>query len=122
MGMHVGLSCAIRKALRRSRTVEMGRIICLSMSLEVAFRLGYWAYTTSKVTMEAMVKILANKLKGTGITVNYMASKTIATELFYDGNTEEIINRVTNDCPHGRLGLSKDIMPVVGFLAGDTSK
>ncbi|KAH0662947.1 hypothetical protein KY290_030234 [Solanum tuberosum] len=99
-----------------------GRIICLSTSLAAAFRPGYGAYIASKAAVEAMVKILAKELKGTGITVNSVAPGPIATELFYEGKTEAMIKRVIDDCPHGRLGLPEDIAPVVGFLAGDASE
>ncbi|KAM3374684.1 NADPH-dependent aldehyde reductase-like protein, chloroplastic [Capsicum galapagoense] len=99
-----------------------GRIICLSTSLAAAFRPGYGAYIASKAAVEAMVKILAKELKGTGITANCVAPGPIATELFYEGKTEEMINRVIGDCPHGRLGVPEDIAPVVGFLAGDASE
>uniref|UniRef100_A0A0V0HIQ8 Putative short-chain type dehydrogenase/reductase-like n=1 Tax=Solanum chacoense TaxID=4108 RepID=A0A0V0HIQ8_SOLCH len=99
-----------------------GRIICLSTSLAAAFRPGYGAYIASKAAVEAIVKILAKELKGTGITVNSVAPGPIATELFYEGKTEAMIKRVIDDCPHGRLGLPEDIAPVVGFLAGDASE
>ncbi|KAH0666714.1 hypothetical protein KY285_027920 [Solanum tuberosum] len=99
-----------------------GKIICLSTSLAAAFRPGYGAYIASKAAVEAMVKILAKELKGTGITVNSVAPGPIATELFYEGKTEAMIKRVIDDCPHGRLGLPEDIAPVVGFLAGDASE
>ncbi|KAL3335564.1 hypothetical protein AABB24_031674 [Solanum stoloniferum] len=99
-----------------------GRIVCLSTSLAAAFRPGYGAYIASKAAVEAMVKILAKELKGTGITVNSVAPGPIATELFYEGKTEAMIKRVIDDCPHGRLGLPEDIAPVVGFLAGDASE
>lgn len=99
-----------------------GRIICLTTSLAAAFRPGYGAYTASKAAVEAMVKILAKELKGTGITANCVAPGPIATEMFYEGKTEEMINKVINECPHGRLGQTQDVTPVVGFLAGDASE
>lgn len=99
-----------------------GRIICLTTSLAAAFRPGYGAYTASKAAVEAMVKILAKELKGTGITANCVAPGPIATEMFYDGKTEEMIKRVIDECPHGRLGQTEDVAPVVGFLAADASE
>ncbi|KAJ8563248.1 hypothetical protein K7X08_031700 [Anisodus acutangulus] len=99
-----------------------GRIICLSTSLAAAFRPGYGAYTASKAAVEAMVKIMAKELKGTGITANCVAPGPIATDMFYEGKTEEMINKTINECPHGRLGQTEDVAPVVGFLAGDASE
>ncbi|KAJ8533012.1 hypothetical protein K7X08_015901 [Anisodus acutangulus] len=33
-----------------------------------------------------------------------------------------MINKAINECPHGRLGQTEDVAPVVGFLAGDASE
>ncbi|OIT20419.1 PREDICTED: short-chain type dehydrogenase/reductase-like [Nicotiana attenuata] len=99
-----------------------GRIICLTTSLAAGFRPGYGAYTASKAAVEAIVKILAKELKGTGITANCVAPGAIATDMFYDGKTKEMIKRAIDECPHGRLGQTEDVAPVVGFLAGDSSE
>lgn len=117
-----GAFVCCKEGAKRIKHGGGGRIICLSTSLAAAFRPGYGAYIASKAAVEAMVKILAKELKGTGITVNCVAPGPIATELFYEGKTEAMIKRVIDDCPHGRLGLPEDIAPVVGFLAGDTSE
>ncbi|KAM3374473.1 NADPH-dependent aldehyde reductase-like protein, chloroplastic [Capsicum galapagoense] len=99
-----------------------GRIICLTTSVAAAFKPGFGAYAASKAAVEAMVKILAKELKGTGITANCVAPGPIATDMFYDGKTEEMINKAINECPHGRLGVPEDVAPVVGFLACDASE
>lgn len=82
-------------------------------------RPGYGAYTASKAAVEAMIKILAKELKGTGITANCVAPGPIATEMFFAGKTEEMVKRVVEECPLGRLGQTEDVAPVVGFLASD---
>ncbi|KAH7571736.1 hypothetical protein JRO89_XS04G0127400 [Xanthoceras sorbifolium] len=69
-----------------------------------------------------MVKILAKELKGTGITANCVAPGPIATDMFLDGKTEEMVKKVIDECPHGRLGQTEDVAPVVGFLATDASE
>lgn len=80
---------------------------------------GYAAYAASKAATETMAKTLAKELKGTGITVNCVAPGPVATEMFFAGKTEEMINRVVDACPLGRLGEPKDVSKVVGFLARD---
>ena len=60
-----------------------------------------------------MTKILAKELKGTG---------PIVIEMFFAGRNEEYVKRLINDCPLGRLGETKDVALVVGFLATDASK
>ncbi|KAL0346324.1 UNVERIFIED_CONTAM: NADPH-dependent aldehyde reductase-like protein, chloroplastic [Sesamum radiatum] len=96
-----------------------GRIICLTTSLVAALKPGHGAYTASKAAVEAMVKILAKELKGTGITANAVAPGPVATEMFYAGKTEEMVKMVVEQCPLGRLGETDDVAPVVGFLASD---
>ncbi|XP_009614272.1 NADPH-dependent aldehyde reductase-like protein, chloroplastic [Nicotiana tomentosiformis] len=100
-----------------------GRIICLTSSAAASFRPGNGAYTASKAAEEAMVKILAKELKGTGITANCVAPGPIASDMFFDGKTEEMVKKkVIDECPQGRLGQLEDVAPVVGFLAGDASE
>ncbi|XP_019162970.1 PREDICTED: short-chain type dehydrogenase/reductase-like isoform X2 [Ipomoea nil] len=96
-----------------------GRIICLTSSTAVALRPGFGAYAASKAAVEAMVKVLAKELKGTGITANCVAPGPVATEMFFEGKSEEVIQRVIDENPMGRLGTTEDIAPVVAFLAGD---
>nr|GLL24443.1 short-chain type dehydrogenase/reductase-like isoform X2 [Ipomoea trifida] len=66
-----------------------------------------------------MVKILAKELKGTGITANCVAPGPVATEMFFEGKSEEVIQKVIDESPLCRLGTTEDIAPVVAFLAGD---
>jgi NAD(P)-dependent dehydrogenase (short-subunit alcohol dehydrogenase family) len=42
--------------------------------------------------------------------------------MFLTGTSEELIKRVIEECPHGRLGETKDVAPLVGFLASDASE
>ncbi|KAL5767941.1 hypothetical protein ACOSQ2_014724 [Xanthoceras sorbifolium] len=108
------LSC--KEAANRLKHGGGGRIIMLSSSLVGALKPGYGAYTASKAA------ILAKELKGTGITANCVAPGPIATDMFLDGKTEEMVKKVIDECPHGRLGQTEDVAPVVGFLATDASE
>ncbi|KAL0428651.1 UNVERIFIED_CONTAM: NADPH-dependent aldehyde reductase-like protein, chloroplastic [Sesamum latifolium] len=99
-----------------------GRIICLTTSLVASLKPGYGAYTASKAAVEAMVKILAKELKGTGITANAVAPGPVATEMFYAGKTEEMVKKAVEESPLGRLGETDDVTPVVGFLASDAGE
>ncbi|XP_049377360.1 NADPH-dependent aldehyde reductase-like protein, chloroplastic [Solanum stenotomum] len=114
--------CCKEAANRMIKRRGGGRIICVTSSASASFRAGNGAYTASKAAVEAMVKILAKELKGTGITANCVAPGPIATDMFFNGATEEKVKKVIDECPHGRLGQSEDVAPVVGFLAGDASE
>ncbi|KAM7524650.1 hypothetical protein LguiA_014552 [Lonicera macranthoides] len=117
-----GTFLCCREAANRLRRGGGGRIICLTSSMVAALRPGYGAYAASKAAVEAMVKIMAKELKGTGITVNCVAPGPIATEMFFAGKTEEVVQRVVDESPLCRLGQTEDVAPVVGFLASDAGE
>ena len=112
--------CA-KEAANRLKRGGGGRIILLSSSVVAALKPGFGAYAASKAAIEAMIKILAKELKGTGITANCVAPGPIATEMFFT-RSEEMVHRAIDECPHNRLGQSEDVAPVVGFLATDASE
>ncbi|KAH6781197.1 Rossmann-fold superfamily protein [Perilla frutescens var. hirtella] len=117
-----GAFLCCREAANRIKRGGGGRIICLTSSLVASLRPGYVAYTASKAAVEAMVRILAKELKGTGITANAVAPGPVATEMFFAGKTEEAIKKAVAECPFGRLGETDDVAPVVGFLATDAGQ
>ncbi|KAK4282138.1 hypothetical protein QN277_013550 [Acacia crassicarpa] len=114
-----GAFLCCKEAANRLKRGGGGRIIMITTSLVGSLMPGYGAYTTSKAAVETMVKILAKELKGTGITANCVAPGAVATDMFFSGKTEEQVKKAIEICPQGRLGETKDIAPVVGFLASD---
>ena len=94
----------------------------MTSSQVAALRPGFGVYAASKAAVEAMVKVLAKELKGTQITANCVAPGPIATEMFFEGKSEETVNRIMQESPLGRLGEAKDVAPVVGFLATDAAE
>ncbi|CAK9145901.1 unnamed protein product [Ilex paraguariensis] len=117
-----GAFLCCKEAANRLKRGGGGRIICLTSSTVASLRLGFGAYVASKAAVEAMVKILAKELKGTGITANCVAPGPIATEMFFAGKTEEMVKMVVEECPLSRLGQTEDVAPVVGFLASDAGE
>ncbi|KAL8227167.1 hypothetical protein R6Q57_016999 [Mikania cordata] len=117
-----GAYLCCKEAANRLKQGGGGRIICLTSSSVVASRPGFGAYAASKSAVEAMVKIMAKELKGTRITANCVAPGPIATDMFYEGKTEAMVNKVVDESPLGRLGLPEDVAPVVGFLASDAGE
>ncbi|XP_061355256.1 NADPH-dependent aldehyde reductase-like protein, chloroplastic [Gastrolobium bilobum] len=117
-----GAFLCCREAARRVKRGGGGRIILFSSSQVGALRVGFGAYTAAKAAVETMTKILAKELKGTGITANCVAPGPIATELFFGGRTEEQVKKIIDESPLGRLGETKDVAPLVGFLASDAAE
>jgi len=68
-----------------------------------------------------MTHILAKELRGRQITVNAVAPGPTATDLFLNGKSPEVIERLAQAAPLERLGTPQDIAGVVAFLAGPDS-
>jgi 3-oxoacyl-[acyl-carrier protein] reductase len=111
-----GVFNVCREAARRLR--DDGRIINFSSSA-IGMRLPtYGIYIATKAAVEGLTQVLAQEMRGRGIRVNAVAPGPIATELFLNGKSQELIDRMANANPLERLGEPEDIARVVAFLAG----
>ena len=107
---------ALREASRRLR--NGGRIVNFSSSV-VGLRLEtYGVYVATKAAVEAMTPVLAKELRGRSITVNAIAPGPTATDLFLNGKSPELIDRMSKMNPLERLGTPEDIAAAVAFLVG----
>jgi 3-oxoacyl-[acyl-carrier protein] reductase len=95
-----------------------GRIIALSTSVIAKSFPSYGPYIASKAGVEGLVRVLANELRGRGVTVNAVAPGPVGTELFFDGKSQDQIDHIAKLAPLERLGTPDDIASVVSFLAG----
>jgi 3-oxoacyl-[acyl-carrier protein] reductase len=106
----------LRQAARRLR--DGGRIVNFSTSV-VGLKLeNYGVYAATKAAVETMTAILAKELRGRAISVNAIAPGPVATALFLDGKSPELIERMAKMNPLERLGTPEDIAASVAFLAG----
>ena len=106
----------LREAARRLRAG--GRIINLSSSVVGLLQPGYGVYAATKAGVEAITGVLAKELRGRTITVNAVAPGPTATDLFLNGKSPELIDRLAKLAPLERLGQPDDIAAAVAFLAG----
>ncbi len=97
---------------------EGGRIIALSTSVIARSFPSYGPYIASKAGVEGLVRVLANELRGRGITVNAVAPGPVGTDLFLNGKSPEQIAGIAKLAPLERLGTPEEIAAVVSFLAG----
>ena len=106
----------LREAARRLRAG--GRIINFSSSVVGLLQPGYGVYAATKAGVEAITGVLAKELRGRTITVNAVAPGPTATDLFLNGKSPELIDRLAKLAPLERLGQPDDIAAAVAFLAG----
>jgi 3-oxoacyl-[acyl-carrier protein] reductase len=107
---------AMREAAKRLR--DGGRIVNFSTSV-VGTRLEtYGIYAATKSAIETMTAILSKELRGRNITVNAVAPGPTSTDLFLNGKSPELIERLAKMNPLERLGTPADIASVVAFLVG----
>jgi 3-oxoacyl-[acyl-carrier protein] reductase len=95
-----------------------GRIIALSSSVLAKSFPAYGPYIASKAGVEGLVHVLANELRGRDITVNAIAPGPVATELFFEGKSDERVSEIARMSPLERLGTPEEIASAVSFLAG----
>ena len=106
----------LREAARHLR--NGGRIVNFSTSV-VGLRFEtYGVYVATKAAVEAMTPVLAKELRGRSITVNAVAPGPTATDLFLNGKSPELIDRMSKMNPFERLGTPEDIAAAVAFLVG----
>jgi 3-oxoacyl-[acyl-carrier protein] reductase len=106
----------MREAARRMR--DGGRIVNFSTSV-VGIKLEtYGVYAATKAAIETMTAILSKEMRGRSITVNAVAPGPVATELFLNGKSQELIDHMAKMNPLQRLGTPQDIAATVSFLCG----
>jgi 3-oxoacyl-[acyl-carrier protein] reductase len=101
-----------------NHVADGGRIIVFSTSVLGKSFPTYGAYAASKAGVEALARVLANELGSRRITVNAVAPGPVATDMFLQGKSEELIAAIAKMAPLGRIGEVDDIVGVVSLLAG----
>jgi 3-oxoacyl-[acyl-carrier protein] reductase len=102
--------------LAATRMRSNGRIVNFSSSVIGLALPGYAIYAGSKAAVETFTNIFAKELRGKGISVTAVAPGPTATDLFMEGKTPELVERLGKMAPLERLGTPEDIADTVAFL------
>lgn len=106
----------MREAARHLR--NGGRVINFSTSVVGTKLENYAIYAATKAAVETMTAIFAKELRGRNISVNAIAPGPTATDLFFTGKSQELIDRMAKMSPLERIATPQDIAGTVSFLAG----
>jgi len=107
---------ALREAAKRLR--DGGHVVNFSTSVLGVKLETYGVYAATKAAVETLTAILSKELRGRSITVNAIAPGPTATDLFLNGKSLELIERMAKMNPLERLGTPEDIASAVAFLVG----
>ena len=106
----------LREAAKRLR--DGGRIVNFSTSVVGTKLETYGVYIATKAAVEMLSAVLSKEMRGRSITVNAVAPGPTATDLFLNGKSPELIDRLAKMNPLERLGTPADIASAVAFLVG----
>jgi 3-oxoacyl-[acyl-carrier protein] reductase len=105
-----------RLVSRPMLSLGWGRIINISSIVGLSGYRGLSVYGASKAGLDGFTRALARELGPRNITVNSVAPGFLSTEMNEEldaRQTRQIVNRT----PMGRLGNTRDVAELVGFLA-----
>jgi 3-oxoacyl-[acyl-carrier protein] reductase len=101
------------------------RVIFVSTGLNTSTNVlgAHLLYCATKGAVDQMVRTLSKdpELAAKGITVNAVAPGPTATDLFYQGKTEAVLDVLRRQSPFNRFATPEEIAGVVAFLAGKES-
>jgi 3-oxoacyl-[acyl-carrier protein] reductase len=109
-----------RAAARPMMKARQGRIINVASVSGLMGNPGQVNYSASKAGVIGLTRTVACELAGRNITVNAVAPGFIATDMTAKLG-EEILAKVRQEIPLGRLGDPQDVADAVLFLASDAA-
>jgi 3-oxoacyl-[acyl-carrier protein] reductase len=105
-----------------TRLADHGTVINFSTSVNRIMLPGYATYVATKAAVEQLTRVFAKEVGSRGINVNSVSPGPTNTELFTNGKSDELINRLASLSAFNRIGEPDDIAKVVVFLASDDAK
>lgn len=99
-----------------------GSIINFSTSVNRLMLPGYSTYVATKAAVEQLTRVFAKEVGPRGINVNSVSPGPTNTELFTNGKSQEVIDRLASMSAFNRIGEPEDIAQIVAFLASDEAK
>ncbi|WP_068782852.1 SDR family oxidoreductase [Paenibacillus phocaensis] len=99
-----------------------GTIVNLSTSVSGAMLPTYSVYAATKGAVEQLTRQLAKEFGPRDIIINCIAPGQVATELFLNGKSEDLIDSYRRMNAFGRLGEPEDIANAIELLVSDKAR
>lgn len=80
-------------------------------------RIGRASYTMSKAALESMTKSIAIEFGNKNIRCNMVSPGFIGTDLTYQNNTKDDLNKIIQNIPIKRLGNPEEVADLVVYLS-----
>ena len=109
-----------RNIISKMIEVKYGRIINISSVNAQNGQFGQTNYTAAKAGIHGFTKSLAYEVAKKGITVNTVSPGYVKTAMM-DKIAPDILAKIIEQIPAGRLALPAEIASMVSFLASETS-
>ncbi|KAH9289629.1 hypothetical protein KI387_033746 [Taxus chinensis] len=116
---HILVNCAgaflcCRESTNRLIKGGGGWIINITSSIVGSLRPGHTSYAINKAVVDTMTKILARELRGANIKANCVALGPVATDMFFKGKSEVLIECITKEGPLEWIREVNDVEPKIG--------
>src|SRR5215467_3500893 len=106
-----------RLVIEGMRQRNFGRIINISSINGRKGQMGQANYSAAKAGLLGFSKAVAQEAAAKGITVNFIATGYIATEMVQAMPKEVLDTKILPQIPVGRLGTAEEVARCVAFLA-----
>jgi len=105
-----------------TKLANKGTIINFSSSTTRLMLPAYGTYVATKGAVEQLTRVFAKEVGSRGINVNAVLPGPTNTELFTNGKSQELIDKLAALNAFNRIAETEDIAKVVTFLASDNAK
>jgi 3-oxoacyl-[acyl-carrier protein] reductase len=99
-----------------------GTIVNFSTSVSGAMLPTYSVYAATKGAVEQLTRQLAKEFGPRDIIINCIAPGQVATELFLNGKSPELVDSFRRMNAFGRLGEPEDIANAIELLVSDQAR
>lgn len=104
-----------------TRLADKGSIINFSTTVNRVMIPSYATYVATKSAVEQLTRVFSKEMGARGINVNSVSPGPTSTDLFMNGKSQEVIDRLASMAAFNRLGKPEEIAEVVAFLASDAA-